>query len=680
MWTISPTGDTRQGRGGDDGTPWSTILLRLRAASPWGFWAAAATTYVLALLVGLALTPTGAPYPLADPAPGVAALWLSSYSHQPRWWRDRAARAAAATILLAGPALFAGAGADPVLALSHGPTTLAVAATTIAIWTLLLRPGRGAMAGIWRLLLTAGAAGGLTLFVVPLVAPAGPGGLPPVWLAWLIRATAGVFVPVLIGHALLAPASGVLRRARLSQLLPLLAATAVGGGVEVLADQRLYLMIPLVVWAAAALTERGAAAYALVALAVVLRGAAGDAGPFALGGMTDRTLTVNTVALVLVGVAMTLARTRAERAVLLAEVTARSREAVEQAHLFTTMIAATQEAVVTLDDAARAVVVNDAARALADQCGSTVEALVEVAGEDRLAAVLTAGESVVTDITVPAAVGGAQRVLALRAYPMRHHGVAGAVVFLADVTTERRRTEGLRSFARTVAHDLRNPLSGIRLSSELAASALDVGDTDEAAAMMAAIAATGDRAAQILRDVADYSLAGDAELASEPLLLSEFVARIARQRAADPTTSSPELTIDADVWAQADARLLARVVDNLLGNAVKYCAPGTLAQVEIVARETDDGRVAVVVADRGIGVPDGQEQRIFEAFHRAPQHATAYAGTGLGLAICRQVIERHGGTISARRRPGGGTVFRFSLPAAAARPVRTPCAEPALAH
>jgi len=271
-------------------------------------------------------------------------------------------------------------------------------------------------------------------------------------------------------------------------------------------------------------------------------------------------------------------------------------------------------------------------------------------------------------------------VLALRAYPMRHHGVAGAVVFLADVTTERRRTEGLRSFARTVAHDLRNPLSGIRLSSELAASALDVGDTDEAAAMMAAIAATGDRAAQILRDVADYSLAGDAELASEPLLLSEFVARIARQRAADPTTSSPELTIDADVWAQADARLLARVVDNLLGNAVKYCAPGTLAQVEIVARETDDGRVAVVVADRGIGVPDGQEQRIFEAFHRAPQHATAYAGTGLGLAICRQVIERHGGTISARRRPGGGTVFRFSLPAAAARPVRTPCAEPALAH
>ena len=64
--------------------------------------------------------------------------------------------------------------------------------------------------------------------------------------------------------------------------------------------------------------------------------------------------------------------------------------------------------------------------------------------------------------------------------------------------------------------------------------------------------------------------------------------------------------------------------------------------------------MAVVVADRGIGVPDGQEQRIFEAFHRAPQHATAYAGTGLGLAICRQVIERHGGTITARRRGAAG--------------------------
>ena len=150
------------------------------------------------------------------------------------------------------------------------------------------------------------------------------------------------------------------------------------------------------------------------------------------------------------------------------------------------------------------------------------------------------------------------------------------MVFLADVTTERRRTEGLRSFARTVAHDLRNPLSGIRLSSELAASALDVGDTDEAAAMMAAIAATGDRAAQILRDVADYSLAGDAELASEPLLLSEFVARIARQRAADPTTSSPELTIDADAVSYTHLDVYKRQIQDL-GAAGLSCAWSELA-------------------------------------------------------------------------------------------------------
>jgi signal transduction histidine kinase len=71
--------------------------------------------------------------------------------------------------------------------------------------------------------------------------------------------------------------------------------------------------------------------------------------------------------------------------------------------------------------------------------------------------------------------------------------------------------------------------------------------------------------------------------------------------------------------------------------------------------------VRMEVADRGIGIPAGKHEEVFEGFARA--HA-GYAGTGLGLAICRRVIRRHGGRIGAEDNPGGGTRVWFTLPAA----------------
>jgi two-component system sensor histidine kinase KdpD len=106
-----------------------------------------------------------------------------------------------------------------------------------------------------------------------------------------------------------------------------------------------------------------------------------------------------------------------------------------------------------------------------------------------------------------------------------------------------------------------------------------------------------------------------------------------------------------------DAVLIEQVLVNLLENAVKY----TPADSPIsLSAWVEDQEVVVEVADRGPGLPAGDEQRIFDKFYRV--RPTTASGVGLGLAICRAVIETHGGRIWAENRAGGGAAFRFTLP------------------
>jgi two-component system sensor histidine kinase KdpD len=105
-----------------------------------------------------------------------------------------------------------------------------------------------------------------------------------------------------------------------------------------------------------------------------------------------------------------------------------------------------------------------------------------------------------------------------------------------------------------------------------------------------------------------------------------------------------------------DAVLLEQVFVNLLENAVKYGA----GLIEIGVKPMQ-GEVLIEVADRGPGVPAGEEQRVFEKFHRAI-HEGSPGGVGLGLAICRAIVAAHGGRIWVQNREGGGASFRFALP------------------
>ena len=117
-----------------------------------------------------------------------------------------------------------------------------------------------------------------------------------------------------------------------------------------------------------------------------------------------------------------------------------------------------------------------------------------------------------------------------------------------------------------------------------------------------------------------------------------------------------------------DDVLIEQVLINLLDNALKYTPPGS--PIEVTRGRTTGGAVLIEVADRGPGLPPGEERRIFEKFHRADA-APSVRGAGLGLAICRGIVQAHGGRIWAENRPGGGVAFRFTLPLTEAPPILT---------
>ena len=112
----------------------------------------------------------------------------------------------------------------------------------------------------------------------------------------------------------------------------------------------------------------------------------------------------------------------------------------------------------------------------------------------------------------------------------------------------------------------------------------------------------------------------------------------------------------------ADRTLVGQLLTNVIGNAVKYVAPGTTPHV-LISSELVGDMLEIRVADNGIGIPRTERGRIFDSFYRASSSGS-YPGTGLGLAICARAVERHGGRISAREGlDGGGTTLVFTLPA-----------------
>ena len=106
---------------------------------------------------------------------------------------------------------------------------------------------------------------------------------------------------------------------------------------------------------------------------------------------------------------------------------------------------------------------------------------------------------------------------------------------------------------------------------------------------------------------------------------------------------------------------MAQLLQNLIGNAIKFRRDGLPCQIHVGARKQDDEWV-FSVRDNGIGIAPQQHERVFVIFQRLHSREK-YAGTGIGLAICKRIVERHGGRIWVESTPGDGATFHFTLTA-----------------
>lgn len=255
--------------------------------------------------------------------------------------------------------------------------------------------------------------------------------------------------------------------------------------------------------------------------------------------------------------------------------------------------------------------------------------------------------------------------IAVTGRPLDAAGQRGAVAVFRDVTVDREQRAELAAFAGVVAHDLRHPLTVIIGFLELIAvgeagagnaRAADVRTAD----FVARALASAHRMNELIGDLLDYTAARDAGLAPISLDLDALARQVLDEHAARGRSEVvPTVHLGALPRVEADPVRMRQVLANLVGNAIKYTAPGQVPHVEITAVTTDD-EVTVLVSDRGIGIPEDQRAAVFTPFHRA--HAEEYAGTGLGLAICHRIVTRHGGTLTVRDNPGGGSIFAMTLP------------------
>jgi two-component system sensor histidine kinase KdpD len=212
-----------------------------------------------------------------------------------------------------------------------------------------------------------------------------------------------------------------------------------------------------------------------------------------------------------------------------------------------------------------------------------------------------------------------------------------------------------------VSHDLRTPLASIKASvTSLLQDDIDWSPADQRE-LLIAINEETDRLTRVVGNLLDLSRVEAGVL--KPHLEWNEVEELVRETAtrARSLVGSREIVTSVETGlppVRFDYVEIGQVLMNLIENAARYAPDGT--PITISAEAIPRG-VEVSVADRGPGIPMGQEERIFDRFYRIAQRPGA-SGAGIGLSVCRGIVEAHGGRIWAAPREGGGAIFRFTLP------------------
>ncbi len=282
-------------------------------------------------------------------------------------------------------------------------------------------------------------------------------------------------------------------------------------------------------------------------------------------------------------------------------------------------------------------------------------------------AALSDGEEVEGEVGVAAPAG--RRVVELRASPLRDSegGLVGAVVVLDDVSELRRLETVRRDFVANMSHELKTPITAIRILAETLVSDKKMAGKQRRR-FLSKIRDQSTRLSSIVTDLLALSRLESENplLEREPIDLRKVIAVSLHpllpddddELSASVTSELP----DSPVTVVGDDEALAQATRNLLDNALKY----TPQEGRVWVRLREEGRDAVIeVEDTGIGIEPAHQRRIFERFYRVDKaRSRELGGTGLGLSIVRHIALTHGGSVAVDSEVGVGTTFRLTLPLA----------------
>jgi len=263
-------------------------------------------------------------------------------------------------------------------------------------------------------------------------------------------------------------------------------------------------------------------------------------------------------------------------------------------------------------------------------------------------------------------------------------GFIGIVTVLRDLTREREIDRMKTELVSMVAHELRSPLTSISGFAELLLEAND--QPEQRKEYTAIIHKESNRLGEMINKFLDISRieSGRSQLSLVMANLGDIVQKVAvaSMYQADRKDINIELDFPDDVPEVAvDEDMIGQVVGNLLSNAIKYSPEHTTIRISATVREKD---ILVEVADQGYGISENALPHVFEKFYRVTdnEHVRDTQGSGLGLALVKEIVELHGGEVSAKSILGVGSVFSFTLPKVSGEsiPQDVPKTSPEVAH
>lgn len=229
----------------------------------------------------------------------------------------------------------------------------------------------------------------------------------------------------------------------------------------------------------------------------------------------------------------------------------------------------------------------------------------------------------------------------------------------AEADLLRSNTE-LELYAAIAAHDLQEPVRKIltygEILGKMSGSLPPEGRTALEKSRSSAL-----RMKELIEDLLEYARVNSVRRPSAPVDLNAVLKEVLEELSAPLAAAGGKVLVGPLPIVDADALQMRQLFRNLLSNAIKFTEPGRPPQVTVTAEALAGGQARLEVKDEGIGFDEKYLDRIFRPFQRVCDK-NLYPGSGIGLAICQGVVQRHGGSITARSAPGKGASFRVVLP------------------